>query len=297
MDRLYNYQQPVAVEDLPEIVPNPTPSVVIEIAGQPDTKPEPEPKPPSIELPPEPPVIEPPPPLEPTPQPKPEPEPKLEPKPTPPTTTPEPPSKPEWVYTVETQPGIGLLVGDIGLPNKQITIYKPHGETHRVMSGSKPEFGPGGFETYAQVPGKYVLEFLGEQFELELDGQFTKVLFDRVTGPESVQVSFGLREQRITYTVGERIFVRIAVTNISSDPIQFGILGLLASTGQFQTSWSNGSINPGQTFRHEDGLAFNAPGRYTVQLSMCFARKDACTSGKAEDSWVRFKPAVEVQVQ
>lgn len=292
MERLHSFQQTVAIKDLPSIVPNPTPSVVMSAAGvQPAPTPEtPTPTPETSPAPTPQPEPAPAPPAEAPPQPSPAPQPET-------TPAPEPAPSSKWVYTLHSGPGMGLLVGDIGVPNEEITIYKPNNQVQRVISGSKAEYGPGGFETYAQVPGTYSLEFLGERFDLELSGQFTRVVFDKVTGPESVRVKFGLRENKTTYAVGERIFTRIEVTNVTTERVLFGILGLLTSTGQFQTSWSNGSIEAGQTFRHEDGLVFQTAGRYTIQLSMCFARKDACVSGQAEDSWTRFKPVLEVQVQ
>lgn len=326
MERLGAFQKQVAVADLPTIVPNPTPSVLKGAAAQqPTAAPEikvtavPDAAPPVAPEPPAPAKPEQPAPVEPvvaatvvTEQPAPAPvKPAItaavaaEP-PTPAPVKPEPPqpAKPEtptpaskWMYTITTGPGLALLVGDIGVSNQQITITKPKGEVQRVTSGSKAEYGRGGFETFAPDPGKYTLEFLGEKFELQLNGRFTKVMFDKATGPDMVRVNFGLRENRTTYRVGEKVFARIQVTNVTNDTVPFGILGLLASTGQFQTSWSDGSIAPGQTFSHEDGLVFSRPGRYTLQLSMCFARKEACVSGQAEGSWVRFKPILEIEVQ
>jgi len=38
----------------------------------------------------------------------------------------------------------------------------PNGRQVQLMSGSKPEFGIGGFETYAQQPGTYRLAFLDQ---------------------------------------------------------------------------------------------------------------------------------------
>jgi hypothetical protein len=95
--------------------------------------------------------------------------------------------------------------------------------------------------------------------------------------------------------VDEKVFVSIQVTNIIAEPVPFGILGLLTSSGQFQTSWDNGLIQPGETFRHEDGLAFNAPGAYKLQLSICFNRKDACLG--SDEGWKRFEPGLDVMVQ
>jgi len=105
---------------------------------------------------------------------------------------PEPITEPAWRYTLETGQGLGLLVGDIGLPNQPITITKPDGRRERVMSGSKLEFGPGGFETYAQAPGAYTVEFLDQRFELTLDGRFTKVIFKRVIAATAATIPSGV---------------------------------------------------------------------------------------------------------
>jgi len=321
MDRLRAFQRPVDITDLPKIVPNPTPSVITAAGVAP--APQPAAKPLPTEIPAEPAPTPAPTPATPTPTPAPTPaghelplsvlpapppptptlaqmaQPPLSQLPSPPSPPPLPalPPNPKWIYNLQTGAGMGLLVGDIDVPNVPITVTKPQGAVERITSGAKPEYGRGGFETYAQTPGKYILQFLGQQFELNLTGQFTKVIFDQVAGPDNVRVDFSLRDPRPTYAVGEKIFAKIEVTNITTETIRFGILGLLTNTGQFQTSWSSGNIGPSQTFKHEDGLAFAAPGDYTIQLSICFARKDACVSGKAESSWARFKPLLPVQVR
>jgi hypothetical protein len=74
-------------------------------------------------------------------------------------------------------------VGDIGVANEKITIAKPHGLREELVSGSKPEFGVGGFETYAQAPGTYRVEFMDQRFDLALRGRFTKVIFTRPEAP------------------------------------------------------------------------------------------------------------------
>lgn len=208
------------------------------------------------------------------------------------------PSKPasRWTYTLTPGQGLPLLVGDIGVKNERVTVVKPDGVVDQLTSGSKPEHGQGGFETYANVPGAYKIQFMGQNFEIPLSGQqFTKIVFNQMADPDSVQVTINFRDGRNTYAVGEKVFVSMQVTNITAEPVPFGILGLLTSTGQFQTSWDNGVIQPGQTFRHEDGLAFNAPGVYKLQLSICFSRKDACLS--SDEGWKRFEPGLEVVVQ
>jgi hypothetical protein len=201
-----------------------------------------------------------------------------------------------WTYTLTPGQGLPLLVGDIGVKNERVTVIKPDGVVDQLTSGSKPEHGQGGFETYGNVPGTYKIQFLGQTFEIPLSGQqFTKIIFNQMADPDSVQVTISFREGRTTYAVGEKVFVTIEVTNLITEPVTFGILGLLTSAGQFQTSWDNGIIQPGQTFRHEDGLAFNAPGTYKLQLSICFNRKDACLS--SDEGWKRFEPGLDVVVQ
>jgi hypothetical protein len=103
-----------------------------------------------------------------------------------------------------------------------------------------------------------------------------------------------LRDSRTGYAAGERIFFRLAVTNQTNAPVSFGILGLLANTGYFQTSWDNGVIQPGQTFRHEDGLSFSSAGNYQVQLSVCYSTKPNCMG--PDGDWVRYEPKVNVTV-
>ncbi|HXV43897.1 MAG TPA: hypothetical protein VEC96_12600 [Anaerolineae bacterium] len=212
------------------------------------------------------------------------------------TAAPPPAPASRWTYILSPGQGLPLLVGDIGVKNERVVVIKPDGTRDQLTSGSKPEHGAGGFETYANVPGTYKIQFMGQNFEIPLSGQqFTKIIFNQMANPDSVQVNLGFRDGRSTYAVGEKVFVSIQVTNVTGEPVPFGILGLLTSTGQFQTSWDNGVIQPGQTFSHEDSLAFNTPGEYKLQLSICFNRKDACLI--SDEGWKRFEPGLEVTVQ
>jgi hypothetical protein len=93
--------------------------------------------------------------------------------------TPTSPAKTEWQLEIERGAGLSLLVGDIGLANEQITITRPDGVTEQVTSGSKPEFGVGGFEVYAEKPGTYKVEFLDQSFEISMSGQFTRATFSK----------------------------------------------------------------------------------------------------------------------
>jgi hypothetical protein len=201
-----------------------------------------------------------------------------------------------WTYILSPGQGLPLLVGDVGVKNEAITLIKPDGTTERLTAGSKPEYGVGGFEIYANIPGSYKIQFMSQSFDIPLSGQqFTKVTFNQIADSGSVQVNLSFRDGRNSYAVGEKVFVTIQVTNVTSEPVPFGILGLVTSTGYFQTSWDNSLIRPGETFRHEDGLAFDAPGVYQLQLAICFARKDACLG--TDEGWKRFEPGLEVVVQ
>jgi len=102
------------------------------------------------------------------------------------------------------------------------------------------------------------------------------------------------RDGRNTYAVGEKVFVRIEARIPSgAGQVPFGILGLTPSTGSFQTSWSNGTIDG--VFTHEDGLAFPAPGTHKLWLSICFSSIDVCQG--PDGDWERFEPGLDVIVQ
>jgi len=80
-----------------------------------------------------------------------------------------------------------LLGGDIDVANEPIVVTDPNGFQTILTSGSKPEYGVGGFEIYAPLIGNYVLQFLGETFTISMNGQYTKVTFRYVEGPEEDQ--------------------------------------------------------------------------------------------------------------
>lgn len=116
-----------------------------------------------------------------------------------------------------------------------------------------------------------------------------------VAGAHGVIGKINFRDGRNTYAVGEKVFVRIEATNAGSGLLPFGVLGLATSTGAFQTSWSNSSIASGETFRHEDGLAFSSPGTHKLWLSICFSSEAACQG--PDGDWEQFEPGLDVVVQ
>ncbi len=116
-----------------------------------------------------------------------------------------------------------------------------------------------------------------------------------VAGAHGVLGTITFRDGRNTYAVGEKVFVIIEAKNMGTGLLPFGVLGLNTSTGAFQTSWSNGTIAAGDTFRHEDGLPFSAPGTHKLWLSICFSSQEVCQG--ADGDWERFEPGLDVIVQ
>ena len=93
-----------------------------------------------------------------------------------------------WQVDLSQGTGLPLLVGDIGVANQPIIITSPSGRRQQLTSGSKPEWGIGGFEIYATELGNYVVQFLGQSFTIPVQGQFTKAIFRKEGGLPEAQV-------------------------------------------------------------------------------------------------------------
>ncbi len=102
----------------------------------------------------------------------------------------EPPQTRAWQIKLERGVGLPLLVGDIGLADRPIRFNLPGGRRVEAVSGSKPEFGRGGFEIYALEVGNYIVQFEDQRFVIPMDGQFTHVIFIHSDGAvdEKVQL-------------------------------------------------------------------------------------------------------------
>ena len=92
-------------------------------------------------------------------------------------TLPAPPPSGGWTMAITRGSGLPLLVGSLPQANVPITITDPSGWAVRVTSGSKPEYGVGGFEIYAPKTGAYTVQFLDQTFTVQMAGQFTRVTF------------------------------------------------------------------------------------------------------------------------
>jgi len=73
----------------------------------------------------------------------------------------------QWTITIERRRGQPLIIGDAGEPRIRFLVG-PRGfslDQRSVLSGGKPEHGPGGFEVPVYLEGEYTLEIEEQVFE------------------------------------------------------------------------------------------------------------------------------------
>jgi hypothetical protein len=101
-----------------------------------------------------------------------------------------------WTLKIERQTGLPLIIGVMPRPNIEVTIVDPFGNSVRTFSGSKPEYGVGGFETWAAHIGTYSVRFLDQAYDVPMSGQYTRLLFSEGEEPRARGVIRGvLRDQ------------------------------------------------------------------------------------------------------
>lgn len=101
--------------------------------------------------------------------------------------------------------GLPLIVGDYTKANVPIVVQPPYGNSYIVISGSKTEYGKGGFEAgYANMTGNYSLTIEGIKYEVysKADGSLIKIKFVDNTEPEEMVV---LKSNQITKTKADEI--------------------------------------------------------------------------------------------
>jgi hypothetical protein len=89
-----------------------------------------------------------------------------------------PPATKRWTMDVEHRPGVRAIAGRLPRSNITMTVTDPFGNVHTVKSGSKVEYGPGGFEILAWADGPHIIEFLDQTFQVEIQGNFALVTFE-----------------------------------------------------------------------------------------------------------------------
>jgi hypothetical protein len=108
--------------------------------------------------------------------PSPEPDEELSPQPSPET------SGSQWSMSVQRQPrsdGVRAIAGSLPEQGIALEVTDPWGNAVRVTSGSKGEYGSGGFEVPVWADTVYTVGFLGEAFEVEVNHELVILTFSR----------------------------------------------------------------------------------------------------------------------
>jgi hypothetical protein len=95
----------------------------------------------------------------------------------------QPPAGP-WRMEVAARPGSKIIAGSFPRAGIHLTITDPWGNAATTTSGSKPEYGVGGFEVLAPHTTIYRLSFLGQTFRVQTREASTIVTFTEVEQPE-----------------------------------------------------------------------------------------------------------------
>jgi hypothetical protein len=90
-----------------------------------------------------------------------------------------PPQTGDWIMEVQRGTGLPLITASMPEAGIQVTVTDPFGNPFQVISGSKPEYGVGGWEVYATHTGTYTIQFLDQTFTLSMSGQYTHLTFKR----------------------------------------------------------------------------------------------------------------------
>jgi hypothetical protein len=88
-----------------------------------------------------------------------------------------------WQMNVQVRPGSRIIAGSFPRAGIQLTVTDPWGNAAAVTSGSKPEYGVGGFEVLAPNPASYKLSFLGQMFAVKTGDTITFVKFTETEQP------------------------------------------------------------------------------------------------------------------
>ncbi len=82
-----------------------------------------------------------------------------------------------WQMQTEHRPGPRVILGTLPRPNIPVTVTDPWGNESTVLSGSKPGYGPGGWEVLAPSVGTHTIAFLDQRFEVQTQDRATVVTF------------------------------------------------------------------------------------------------------------------------
>ncbi|MBI3733548.1 MAG: SpoIID/LytB domain-containing protein [Chloroflexi bacterium] len=118
----------------------------------------------------------------PAPRPAPVKEPPATPAPTPP---PDAPVVSHWQMEARRSAGPRAIAGAFPRAEMSITIGDASGHSVTLASGSKPQYGSGGFELPVWSDGLYTVQFDGESFQVEVANNFVFLTFHAAGGPST----------------------------------------------------------------------------------------------------------------
>jgi hypothetical protein len=140
------------------------------------------------------------------------------------------------IVTVEIErgPGLPLIVGSWFTAGQLMLFTSPTNVSNEVISGHKPEFGPGGFETYATEIGTYILEVEAYRFEIPMNGQFTHLTFHKGSPPQPEGVIEGTLIDHLSQPVPNRLIYlssnSVNLTDVTTEQGYFLFENLPAGT-------------------------------------------------------------------
>ena len=91
----------------------------------------------------------------------------------------------DWQMDIERRPGPRLIVGRLPEPSIPVVIADPWGNETYLISGSKPEHGPGGFDVPVWRDVLYTIRLQGQRFSVEVRNDTVFVIFTRPGGQQS----------------------------------------------------------------------------------------------------------------
>jgi len=90
-----------------------------------------------------------------------------------------------WEVYAEYDSGARLCIGDTQEPGIHLKFTSPWGYERTTVSGTKPQFGRGGFEFGVDAAASYILTIENEEHEIQTIDGLTKLLLTRVDSEQS----------------------------------------------------------------------------------------------------------------
>jgi hypothetical protein len=90
----------------------------------------------------------------------------------------------QWQMSVERQPrsdGVRAIAGSFPRAGVKVDISDTWGNSVTVLSGSKGEYGPGGFEVPVWADAMFTLRFLDQSFQVEVQHEVLILTFSEKT--------------------------------------------------------------------------------------------------------------------